>query len=366
MRKLASIVEIDTCKPIEGTDRLSVATMKGKGWQVVVGRDEFVPGDLCVYFEIDSFLDPNDARYAFLRDRCLRKITSKSGAVLREGLRIKTISLRKVVSQGLLMPLSVFPEIMWLGGEPIVGKDVTALLHVEHYDEVWSQINMSCGDSGASESMQPFPAIIPKTDEERIQNLGDWFESKKGRVWQVTQKHDGTSCTVAYAPSVDPEHPEIVCSRNHRIDNDATDSIYWTMAKESGVLDALKAHYFESSNEELAIQGEIVGPGINGNRNKEKCHKLFVFRCWKINDQVFMPPKDLEAFCKRHNIPHVVVVAEDFKFFDEIPTMEQAIAYADGMTPEGNPREGVVLKTSDYLPYASFKIVSNKYLLKEK
>jgi RNA ligase (TIGR02306 family) len=109
MRKLASIVEIATCDPIPDTDRLSVATMKGKGWQVVVGRNEFKPGDLCVYFEIDSFLDPNDERYVFLRDRCLRKFVSKSGNVLREGLKIKTIKLRGVLSQGLLMPLDKFP-----------------------------------------------------------------------------------------------------------------------------------------------------------------------------------------------------------------------------------------------------------------
>ena len=112
MRKLATIVEIATCDPIPNTDRLSVATMKGKGWQVVVGRNEFKPGDICVYFEIDSFLDPNDERYAFLRDRCLRRFVSKGGNVLREGLKIKTIKLRGVISQGLLMPLAKFPEIL--------------------------------------------------------------------------------------------------------------------------------------------------------------------------------------------------------------------------------------------------------------
>ena len=102
-RKLASVVEIESCEPIFGADRLSVAKMVGKGWQVVVGRNEFKKGDLCVYFEIDSYLDPKDERYAFLRERCLRKIVSKSGTVLREGHRIETIRRGGVISQGLLI-----------------------------------------------------------------------------------------------------------------------------------------------------------------------------------------------------------------------------------------------------------------------
>ena len=107
-RKLASIVEIESCDPIPDTERLSVATMKGKGWKVVTGRDEFHSGDLAVYFEIDSYLPSEDERYAFLKDRCLKRFVSKSGNVLREGIRIKTIKLRGVISQGLLMPLSAF------------------------------------------------------------------------------------------------------------------------------------------------------------------------------------------------------------------------------------------------------------------
>lgn len=386
-RKLASIVRIKSCDPIPDTERLSVATMEGKGWRVVTGRDEFKPGELAVYLEIDSFVDPTDERYAFLRDRCLKKFVSKSGAVLREGIRIKSIKLRGVVSQGLLMPLAKFPEItermpndyqICLAEEdnciapellPVLDADVTALLKVEHYDEVKEQLQPSMGNALNADAMGNFPSkYIPKTDEERIQNLGDWFTTMKGRVWQISCKHDGTSCTIAYSPTIDSENPEIVCSRNLRLKPQTASGqvpIYWQMADKYKILEALKEHY-DTTGEEIALQGEIVGPGINGDRNKETEYKFLVFRAWRVGEQQFFPPNALVTFCGILGIPHVAVIEYEFPFFDRITTMEDALKFAEGKTKEGNEREGVVCKTVDNGPYASFKIVSNKYLLSEK
>ena len=165
MRKLASIVEIATCDPIPDTERLSVATMVGKGGRVGTGRDEFKPGDLAVYFEIDSYRPPDDERYAFLHERCLKRIVSKGGGVLREGVRIKTAKLRGVISQGLLMPLAKFPEAVGLE----VGADVSPLLKVEHYDEVKEMLQPAMGNPLNSDVMGDFPGLIPKSDEERLQ-----------------------------------------------------------------------------------------------------------------------------------------------------------------------------------------------------
>ena len=429
-RKLASVVKIASCEPIPDTDRLSVAKMVGKGWQVVVGRDEFSPGDLCVYFEIDSFLNPEDERYAFLRDRCLRRFVSKGGNVLREGLKIKTIKLRGVISQGLLMPLDKFPEITsriiryeheemgetkfepligtnvfitetfeeyvnrikdteekyeaehnedypwewkhyFIGDhcESVIGADVTKLLKVEHYDEVKEQLSPAMGNPISADALGKFPSdYVPKTDEERIQNLGDWFEKMKGRVWQVSCKHDGTSCTIAYSKMIDEENPEVVCSRNLRLKPEQADGkipVYWQMAKQYDVLNKLKG-LSESAGIEYAVQGEIVGPGINKCKNKETTYKFLVFRIYDITHQKWVNPIDTVKMCESLGLEHVQIVKSNFAFFDEITTMEEALKFAEGKTAEGNEREGVVLKTIDALPYASFKIVSNKYLMKQE
>jgi len=389
-RKLASIVQIASCDPIPDTDRLSVATMVGKGWKVVTARDEFKAGDLACYMEIDSYLPADDERYAFLRDRCLRRFVSKSGNVLCEGLKIKTIKLRGVISQGLLMPLDKFPEVksrivdydgkQYLELDPehegmdnplvdLVGADVTALLHVEHYDEVKEQLSPAMGNPISADALGKFPSdYVPKTDEERIQNLGDWFEKMKGRVWQVTCKHDGTSCTIAYSKMIDEENPEIVCSRNLRLKPEQADGkipVYWQMAKQYDVLNKLKG-LSESVGIEYAVQGEIVGPGINKCKNKEQTYKFLVFRIYDITHQKWVNPVDTVKMCEMLGLEHVQIVKSNFAFFDEIKTMEDALKFAEGKTAEGNEREGVVLKTIDALPYASFKIVSNKYLMKQE
>lgn len=388
-RKLASIVEISKTSPIEGADRLEVAEMTGKGWKVVVQKNEFHVGDLAVYFEIDSFLDPNDERYSFLKDRCLRRFVSKSRNVLKEGIRIKTIKLRGQISQGLLMPLDKFPEIkeriVDFKGErllrydaeqegmdhpclPLIGADVTALLHVEHYDEVQEQLQSAMGNPICADALGKFPSdFIPKTDEERLQNLGDWFEKMKGRMWQVSCKHDGTSCTIAYSPTIDSDNPCIVCSRNLRLKRESADGkipVYWQMAEKYGILNKLQDLFGKDC--EYAMQGEIVGPGIQKDRNKETEFKFLCFRIWDIKNQKWVNPADAVQLCKSLEIPHVQIIEDAFDFFGEITTMNDALKFAEGKTEEGNEREGIVCKTVDTLPYASFKVISNKYLLKQE
>jgi RNA ligase (TIGR02306 family) len=190
----------------------------------------------------------------------------------------------------------------------------------------------------------------------------------KGRRWQVTCKHDGTSCTMAYSTIIDSENPEVVCSRNLRLKPPAeTDkiSVYWQMAEKYGVMGKLKA-LSESRGVEYALQGEIVGPGIQKCRNKESEHVFRVFRIYDITHQIWVNPNETVELCKSLEIPHVEIIKSDFKFFDEITTMDDALKFAEGKTEEGNEREGVVCKTVDDLPFASFKVVSNKYLMKQE
>lgn len=388
MRKLAYIAEVSSVKPIVGADRLEEVMLKGHGWRIVTAKGEFHVGDIGVMHEIDSFINADDPRYAFLRERCLRKFVSKGGNVLREGIRIKTCKLRGVVSQGLLMPLSQFPEvtdrIIWnaekqkdefdedetgAGLVDVVGADLTALLHVEHYDEVKEQLQPAMGNPISADAMGPFPSALgPRSDEERIQNLGDWFETMKGRKWEVSVKADGTSCTIAYSPSVDAENPFIVCSRNLRLKRETAAGkvpVYWQMAEKYGLLEKLES-YYDHGGRELMLQGEIVGPGIQSCRNKEQEYTFKCFRIWDVLEQRFVNPNEAVAICKEMGIPHVEVVATDYPFFDEIATIDAALKYAEGRTAEGNEREGVVLKTCDDGPYYSCKIINNNYLLKQK
>ncbi len=363
MRKLASIVTIDKVSPIPDADRLETATMVGKTWEVVVGKGDFKSGDKAVYFEIDSYLPADDKRYEFLHSRCLRKFTSKKGEVLAEGVRIKTVKLRGVISQGMLMPIVLFPEV----SDGTDDTDLTEILKVKHYDEIEEALRPFSGAKVSAEAYGSFPtAYIPKTDEERIQNLGKYFEKMKGRFFQVTEKADGMSVTMFYSPTIDAEHPFGVCSRNLRLKpvmSDGTVPLPWQMANTYFVESNLK-RYCELSGDELAIQGELVGPGINGNRDKRTEHEWLVFRIFDIRKQMFVNPDYVRYLCQfQFKLPHVKIIDRGIKVFDEYPTFEKLMDYAQGKTDRGNEREGIVCKTVE-APYVSFKVVSNKYLLK--
>jgi hypothetical protein len=77
--------------------------------------------DRAVYFEIDSFLPICEA-FEFLRDSSYR-----NSEILGEGFRLRTMRFRGQISQGLLLPLSQFPEVP---SDAEVGRDVTELLGV--------------------------------------------------------------------------------------------------------------------------------------------------------------------------------------------------------------------------------------------
>lgn len=381
MRKLASVVEIATCSPIPNADRLSVATMKGKGWNVVTGRDEFKPGDIAVYFEIDSYLPADDERYSFFRERCLRKFVSKSGQILREGIRIKTCKLRGVVSQGLLMPISSFPEITpealaainpdveVLDFQHCVGTDLTSLLRVEHYDEIKAALAPQTSVSIPSDAkLADFPTdFIPKTDEERIQNLADYFETMKGRSFEITEKRDGSSVTMFYSPTIDPENPFGVCSRNMRL-KPVTDKGAvprpWEMAAKIGAEEKIR-RACEKLDMELAFQGELQGPGIQSNPDVLSDFQWDVFKIWSIKTQRYLLPSEAARMCEMVGFNYVPVIDPDCSVFDRFHTIDELLKFAEGKTSKGNEREGLVFKTNEY-PYRSFKAVSNKYLLGEK
>ena len=357
-RKLASIATIKTSVPVKNTDRLDVTRMEGKGWNVITGRDEFKPGDLVVYFEIDSCL-PIDPRYDFLKDRCLKNYR-EGEKVVYSVYRIRSMKLRGIYSQGLILPLSSFPEIK----EPKEGDDVTELLNVKLLGDLEQQYNPSYKIGG--EMMSDFPDWLEKTDEERIQNLEELFHNDeiKNLEFEVTEKYDGASGTFVYAPEFSTD-PFFVCSRNIRL-KETEDNVFWTIAKKYGIREKLEGIYNQLGIS-YAIQGEVVGPGINSNRDKYETVDYFVFKVKNITQNRWLTHEERYKFCAELGLKHVKVIEKAEKVFSRFFNVESLLDFVEqqnnGLTDRKHMREGFVFKS---LPAGalSFKAVSNKYLMK--
>ncbi|MNV35784.1 RNA ligase [compost metagenome] len=331
-RKLASIQEVRELASIEGADVIEVA--KVEGWQCVVKKGEFQPGDLGVYFEIDSFVPASDERFSFLE---------KNFVTFEEyrGARIKTIRLRGELSQGLILPLSAFPEVT----DTEIGTDLTEILGVIKWEKSMPSFAEAKGN---------FPSFIEKTDQERVQNLR---RLDRTGVWERTEKLDGTSMTT-YLNDGDFG----VCSRNYDLIETA-DSSMWVAVRRLDIENRLRA-----LGKNIALQGELLGPKIQENRYKLLEYTYFVYDVYDIDAKRKMLPFEREAILQVLNSQGEVIKAVPFIGYVTLPEGDDwtsiLLKDAEGQSTlnKNTIREGDVFKHAE--KNISFKAISNKFLLK--
>jgi RNA ligase (TIGR02306 family) len=334
-RKLASIRKISDLSPIEGADKIELATIDG--WKVVVAKDvNHKVGDLIVYCEVDSFL-PIEPEFEFLRKTSYKKMSDG-----REGFRLKTIRLRGQISQGLILPISVFGDFGWTAYE---GIDVTEKLGIVKYEPpIPAQLSgMVKGN---------FPSFLKKTDEERVQNLSKEFESYRNEQFYVTEKLDGSSVTYYVKDEVFG-----VCSRNLDLLEDENNSM-WKFATETGLRDRMV-----KLGKNIAIQGEIIGEGIQGNPYQRIGQTVKIFNGFDIDKYDYLSLEELLELVKTLEVKTVPILDLDFSLPD---TIDELLLMAEGKSVLNlkAEREGLVIRSHDRK--ISFKSISNKFLLNEK
>jgi RNA ligase (TIGR02306 family) len=257
-RKLASIQEVLSVEAIPNSDRLECLTILG--WRVVAKKGDYKPGDLVVYCEIDSLL-PERPEFEFLRASSYKPALMDGGATIQPaGFRIRTAKLRGCISQGIVFPLSILPDDFFSD----LGDDASAALGIVKYEP---PVPKCMSDSVKG----PFPTFLTKTDETRIQTVPGLLERWKGQEFIATEKLDGTSFTTFVK---DGEFG--VCSRNLLLDETSDSHVLCRLAKRLDLEAKMRAvcNKYECN---LAIQGEAIGPGIQGNKYNLSEVDLYVF-----------------------------------------------------------------------------------------
>lgn len=357
MRKLVSIRSISNIESIPNADRVELAHVDG--WRCVVKKNDFTVGQKILFFETDcAFMNVNDERVSFLRKSC-HKSWKLNNLLLGECLRIKTVKLAGQISQGLAMPVSLFEKEI---NESIErGISLEEAIGIRHFDELSEEMSCLMGNAPSQETRGKFPSVVPKTDEERVQNLTDYFDKFKNEVFEATIKMDGSSMSVGYSPSIYPDQPYFVCSRNLSLKTDGEDNFNRT-AKKYNLEQILKKHHDETGHE-ICIQGELVGPGINGNHDGMKEIDYYVFRIYDITACRLFDSVERRMFCKKYGIKHVPLLSEQIRVFDLFPTVDELVKFVSPLTTDnGNPIEGIVFKTMN--GNISFKVINPLYLLK--
>ena len=343
-RKLASIQRIWKIEPIEDADRIELAYVLG--WQCVVNKGQFKPMDLAVYFEMDSFL-PIRPEYEFMRAS-----SYKNTDIMGEGFRLKTQKFRGQVSQGLLLPISLFPEIP---ADAALGADVTDILQVRKWEveERATSGGTVIGD---------LPRSIPHTDETRVQAAPELIKEIAGLQYYISTKMDGSSHSV----SID-ENGIHVTGHNYEYKDDGSSDFY-KLVNERGYADKIKAFAEKEGLKEFTVQGEFCAPGIQQNRLKLKRPEWYVFTIMENGRRVGLDR--MLAICKELEFTAVPIEEVDTDLPAKYPTVEALLVRADGNYPNGGKKEGIVIRPTEPVYSSSIgaelsmKVVSNKYLLK--
>lgn len=359
MRKLASVRKIAEIKPIPNADAIETALVDG--WECVVRKNEnFKVGDLIVYIEVDSVV-PERPEFEFLRDR---------------KFRVRTIKLRKQISQGLVLPLSILPDRKWKEGD-----DVTNILGVTKYDPELEEENKLIKEQKnkfknpiikymfryawfrrivlGKKQEKGFPSWVVKTDETRIQNLVKMFETERnaGTLFEGREKIDGQSATYTLRRIKKNKFEFVVCSRNLRLTR-PDNSNYWKIAERYNIEAILKDIIMD--NDYVTLQGEIYGQGIQGNKYNLNGIDFMAFNLIYPDRKV--PTKEFEKVLEKYGIKTVPLVVSDYRLPE---TIHDVVEFSKGnSTLLERKREGIVFR--NYEKDISFKVINPEFLLEEK
>ena len=285
-----------------------------------------------------------------------------------------------VLSQGICFPLSLLPE-----GEYNVGDDVTDILGVTKYDEYADEIKQDSKQpksplrqfmfrhritrhlakliwTPTKRERDGFPDFVSKTDETRIQNIPHILDNKDTK-WVGREKIDGQSGTFFLRriknpiPFLPDRFDFGVCSRNRRLMTD-DGSTFWRVAKRYNLRKVLEEIICDE--EWVCIQGEVIGPKVQGNKYQVEEPDLYCFNL--IYPRRKVPCDRAEEVAWIHGLKWVPLVVRDYVLPDTVQEVLDVATGQSALFP--TLREGIVFR--NYETGQSFKAVSNEFLLHHK
>lgn len=330
-RQLATIRTIEEVAAIPNAD--AICAYRVDGWWVVDQIGKYQPGDQVIYCEVDSWI-PHSIAPFLSKGQEPRLYNDVPGE------RLRTVKLRGQISQGLFLPLELAQG--WNSSE----FDLDEFLAIQKWERPLSPelAGMTKGN---------FPSFIQKTNQNRVQNLRR--NTIEDKCYEVTEKLDGSSMTVYL------NNGEFgVCSHNLDL-KESESNTFWNVARKQHLEEALRG-----INLNLAFQGELIGPGIQGNKYKLTDFKFMIFDIFRIDMFEYMTTNERLEICKLLQLLHVPVIKPCCNLKSGLD-MKELIEYADGFSElnENTLREGLVFKCLTDASL-SFKVISNKFLLKDK
>ena len=353
MRKMARVVKIHEVLNHENADTLEIC--KVGGWQVVTRKGEFLKDQMAIFVEIDAWV-PTELAPFLSKGKEPREHNGVKGEKLR------TIRLRGVVSQGLLLPIDKTEEQYFISSQPFEGCPYGSMVFVEEGQDVSEVLGIQKYEPPVSAQLAGqtkgnFPSIFFKTDQERIQNLSRDLEEwiSQGLEFEVTEKLEGSSMTCYLLE----DGTFGVCSRNLDLKRDENNT-FWATAIKLDIEGKMKAYFGEKPEKAVCLQGELIGEGIQKNIYGLKGHDFRVFDIQEAGGNYF---KYIERWGA---LKTMQIKSAPFMGQTTCKPMQEMLDMSTGNSLLANTkREGVVWKCLTDSSIA-FKVLNNEYLLNSK
>lgn len=391
-RELAYLVQVDKIVPIKGADRVEIAVVGG--WQIMVRKEVFKPGDFAVYFEIDSKV-PETEVFSFLAEKHFKIKTQKyfKGTVISQGLLMAPADFGWTVLEDCVEDNE--HNLHYLEGETRFLTKMLGITYAEEEDNARKAGTMDPYKKMASRhaklfSKKPFrwlmrrawgrkllfiffgkkkdkknawPSWVARTDEERIENMSWILEDKT--PWVATEKIDGTSTTFTLKRGKFKKNDFYVCSRNVVFDKPDKKcyydtNVYLEMAEKYDIENVLtKLLEVFPDAEWVALQGETYGEGIQKRDYGlfEHCFKGFNFI---TSTEGRFDSVRAAKLMYDYGIPWVPILDENYVLPDTIEELRDFVN-SEPSRIDGVIREGVVFRSKDGV--RSFKCVSPEFLM---
>ena len=400
-KRLAYTVKIKDVKPIEGADKIELAQVMD--YTVVVKKNEFQPGDIAMYIEVDSVLpdglDPVlKQKYEDIKNgkelseatndeikAALAAVQEQSRYPYFEFLRdkkfkIKSMKLSKfgVISQGILFRLDTVGITEKLDVDVDLTNRFNVTEIVQDAEEAglvqeprnkffkflmrykWFR-KLKLGAKFICDWKAEWPG---KSDEENVQKVFSKMKAQYGdKEWVATEKLEGQNITVySYTTRgwFGKKKKIGVCSRTRNLPEKGFGAPFWNTVKRLRYDEKIK-----NIPGEWFCRGEHIGPGIQGNIYNLPRTEIRFFDFYQKKDGKFVKLNFEESieFSKKWDLPFVPVLDEHYVLPE---TAQEMLEQSDKNTVFGNnlshKREGFVLRLRDDYN-VSFKVKNPFYTI---
>ena len=401
-RELVYVVTIDDIKPIEGRDRVECAVVGG--WTVMVRKDQFKPGDLGIYFEIDSKV-PAKEPFMFLEGKHFKIKTQKyktpNGQFWSQGLLMAAEDFNGTLEQDAFGELQIILKInnnyKVFHEKDFLTKELgvtyadpddnarKAKSSVDKYQKMAQRMGKKFAKQpykwlmkktlgkkllfffyGKKKDTKAWPGhIASRTDVERIQNMIWVLQDKNPFV--ATEKVDGSSMSVMAEYGKFNKINKYVCSRNVVFENPEQDcyydtNIYFEAYEKYHLGEKIEQMLKDLNLPNIAIQMEVYGDGVQ-KRNYSMSNgerKIAVFHI--LSNNVKMPMEKVVELCEKYDLPHVPIINNNYVLPDTLEELQTYVESAPSAI-DGLEKEGIVFYDKE-TGTQYFKFVSPSFLMK--